>query len=261
MSVAHRPVAIFSLTARGRALAARVLAVIPEAHHHHRPQPFGEVARHTFVTGQRGIFICATGIVVRALAPVLTTKHTDPAVIVMDERGDYVIPLLGGHADGGGELAAHLATALGAQCVTTSVHDYARPRYAIGMGCARDCPYEELRALYEQVMRDHGAVPISALASINLKNDEVGLQALAAHLHHPLTTYSPAQLRVVENLLSEKSAAVYRATGCYGVAEAAALCAARDLTNQPPELVIPKQKTAHATIAVARSFAEPVGLK
>ena len=50
--------------------------------------------------------IMATGIVVRTIAPYIVHKTRDPAVVVMDEHGEYVISLLSGHLGGANDLAA-----------------------------------------------------------------------------------------------------------------------------------------------------------
>ncbi|AEF93473.1 cobalamin (vitamin B12) biosynthesis CbiG protein [Desulfotomaculum nigrificans CO-1-SRB] len=69
------------------------------------------------------IFIMATGIVVRTLAPMLGSKRTDPAVLVIDEQGQFVISLLAGHLGGANELARRVAELLGARAVITTATD------------------------------------------------------------------------------------------------------------------------------------------
>ena len=59
----------------------------------------------------------ACGLVTRLIAPLLQSKHSDPAVLVIDPLGRTVIPLLGSHAAGGEQLAQELAAMLGAQAV------------------------------------------------------------------------------------------------------------------------------------------------
>ncbi|MCR4924312.1 MAG: precorrin-4 C(11)-methyltransferase [Lachnospiraceae bacterium] len=69
------------------------------------------------------IFIGATGIAVRMIADLMQSKTTDPAVLVMDEEGRNMIPLISGHLGGANELALKLSELLGANPVITTATD------------------------------------------------------------------------------------------------------------------------------------------
>lgn len=69
------------------------------------------------------IFIMATGIVVRTIAPLIKDKRTDPAVVVLDEKGRYAISLLSGHLGKANELTKNIAAFLKGEAVITTASD------------------------------------------------------------------------------------------------------------------------------------------
>lgn len=80
-------------------------------------------AGRQFEQGSATLWIGACGIAVRAIAPWLKDKLLDVPVLVMDEAGRYVIPILSGHYGGANELAKIIADALGAEAVITTATD------------------------------------------------------------------------------------------------------------------------------------------
>lgn len=77
------------------------------------------------VWGEYRAIVCimATGIVVRAAAPLLRDKYQDPAVVVCDELGRFAISLLSGHLGGANDLARRVAALTGGQPVLTTASD------------------------------------------------------------------------------------------------------------------------------------------
>ncbi len=69
------------------------------------------------------VFIFSTGIAVRLIAPLLKSKMTDPAVVVVDDNGTHVVSLISGHIGGANALTHKIAGILHARPVITTATD------------------------------------------------------------------------------------------------------------------------------------------
>jgi len=124
---------IIAVTRAGAGLAAKLaaqlgaVAVVPQKFASDDTQSFADSAlaevRRRWVEHQHLILIMPTGVAVRALAPLLGHKHSDPAVICLDEGGKSVIPLLGGHQAGANALAKQVAALTGGHAAITTASD------------------------------------------------------------------------------------------------------------------------------------------
>ena len=250
------------------------------------------------------IFCCAAGIAVRAIAPWVKDKTTDPAVVVTDEKGLFVVPVLSGHIGGANELAIEIARITGGTPVVTTATDVnglfavdvfaekndlfitdmklakevsaalvagkkvafrsdipwkgklpaglteepqdigvyvsskedAEPfrttlrliprRFAAGVGCRRGKSLEDLRAFVSAQLEDCGVSQreLRCIASIDIKNDEPGLIALADELRVPFLTYTAEELMSAPGEFSV-SEFVRSQTGVDSVCERAAVVA------------------------------------
>lgn len=139
---------LVSFTARGAALGERVAAALDDARCERYARTvdrslagtrLARFAQQAMVDCDLIVFIGATGIAVRAIAPYLAGKAVDPAVLVLDEGGRFVIPLVSGHLGGANALAERLAQALGAQAVVTTATDGRGVFAADSWARAHDC--------------------------------------------------------------------------------------------------------------------------
>lgn len=96
----------------------------------------GQWCGFRFQNGEDLIFVGACGIAVRTIAPFVQSKTKDPAVVVVDEKGEFAISLLSGHLGGGNGLARAVAGVLEGTPVITTATDV-RGKFAVDVW-ARD---------------------------------------------------------------------------------------------------------------------------
>ncbi|MCL2137280.1 MAG: cobalamin biosynthesis protein [Coriobacteriia bacterium] len=280
-----------------------------------------------FATGSVLVFIGSAGIAVRAIAPYVKNKSLDPAVIVLDEAGEFVIPIISGHLGGANRYARSIGRLLDATPVITTATDvqgvfsfdafasefgyvvlnppmvkhvasamlkgetvglcsdfaidgklpdlvsvsdtgktgvvisldqqkapFAQslklyPKcYHLGIGSRKGIGHEAVEQAFDEVI-DKLGIPrqaVSCIASIDLKQNEAAIKALAQKLHLPFKTYQAAQLDAVAGRF-EQSEFVYATTGTRNVCEAAAY-----LSSDYGEIIQTKTARAGVTLAVAR---------
>ena len=118
--------AYFYFTAKGKALAEKIAAALSEPEgrvYLCGKENFRAEVCEKFSSCDKLIFICAAGIAVRAIAPYLGSKLSDPAVVVCDQGGNFVISLLSGHVGGANKLAGKIGRLTGAVPVITTATD------------------------------------------------------------------------------------------------------------------------------------------
>jgi len=241
-------IAVISFSAHGAALAAQLSAL---AEHGHEVKgyiarrhaegttstPFAsvyELAGRLFNDVEALVFIGACGIAVRAIAPRVKSKLTDPAVVVCDETGRFAVSLLSGHAGGANQLTGQIAALVGALPVITTASDSnaaldgsMQPKnLVLGIGCRRGLSAETIERTATILLWDQ-KLPLARVreaATIDVKQNEAGLLGFAKAHNFPLRFYSAEELAGVQGEFSS-SERVLRAVGVDNVCErAAALC-------------------------------------
>jgi cobalt-precorrin 5A hydrolase len=263
--------ALIAVSEAGAALAARLEAGLPDAKafifSSYAAQGQESFDRVPVITEKLWneyeglIFLCASGIAVRAIAPLVNSKYHDPAVVVTADNGAYVISLLSGHEGGANNLAVEVAARIGAVPVITTASEespHPLPRNLIaGIGCRRGARQSALRNALEQVFFMHrlSMLRLRSIATIDLKRDETGLLELAGSLGAPIAFFSAGELNEVEGAFSA-STFVQETTGTDNVCERAALLGA----GGGGRFIVPKTVVDGITVAVFEKT-KPAGIE
>jgi cobalt-precorrin 5A hydrolase len=115
--------AVIALTRGGRELAGRIVAGLENSESCEVTGGVPATIERLWAHYDGLICIMAAGIVVRAIAPLCRDKRIDPCVLVLDEKGQFVISLLSGHLGGGNELTRQVAAITGGMAVITTASD------------------------------------------------------------------------------------------------------------------------------------------
>lgn len=200
-----------------------------------------------FETYSHIIFIAASGIVMRLVGPCVKSKHSDPAIICVDTAGRYSISLLSGHEGGANDLAYRVAAVIGAQPIITTGSE-SHKNITLGIGCRRGISQKQVKEAISGALNDAGISlsEVRCAASIDIKRDELGLNAACAELDLPLVYFSEDDIRSI-SCVSGASEITQRHIGLDGVCEPCAL-----LAGHSAELCVTKKIMNGVTIACAK---------
>ncbi len=181
--LAHRIAGLLGAPVHGRAeRVEQADAFFPNALEH---------VREMFAAGRPVVGVCAAGILVRAVAPLLHDKRAEPPLLAVSDDGAVVVPLLGGHR-GANRLARRIAEGLGATAAVTTAGD-------VALGVALDEP----PAGWRLANPENARAAMSALlggARAHLEGDAAAL----AHWLAPLGTARSGEAGAVDLICTTK---------------------------------------------------------
>ena len=177
-------IALLSVTGQGRQLSRELSGLLTEyevqrfCYYRHTDetaaafQNITEQTERIFSEFSALIFICACGIAVRSIAPYLKSKASDPAVLVIDDTGKFVISLLSGHLGGANALTESIAEKLHAVPVITTATDTGKKFSPDSFASANDLIITDLSAVKE-------------IASAVLNGEKIGFYSDYAYQNKP----------------------------------------------------------------------------
>ena len=131
-----------------------------------------ELIKQIFNAYDALVFISATGIAVRSIAPYIKSKLSDPAVLVIDEKGKYVVSLLSGHVGGANILSKEIANFIeGTPVITTAtdVNELAAPDLVAHFLNLNPYPKSEILNINTSLLKGEN---VCYFVDENLKNAE-----------------------------------------------------------------------------------------
>jgi len=191
------------------------------------------------------VMVAASGIAVRFLDGLALDKHSDPALVVLDEAGRFAVPLLAGHEGGANALAYRVANVVGAVPVVTTATEALKP-LVVGIGCRKDVPAERIEAAVRQALGARGIDEVREMATVDLKANEPGLIEFCRRHGLPLRVFARATL-AARPWVSKPSDWVRQNVGLDGVCEPCALVA-----SPRGDLLVPKMSLDGVAVAVVQ---------
>ena len=139
-----------------------------------------------FLEYEMVVFVSATGIAVRTIAPFLKSKITDPGVVCIDDNGKFIIPLVSGHIGGANHMAEKLAEKLNGIPVVTTATDI-NGRIAID-SWAKDnnLIIEDMNLAKECAMRLLEGKPVAMVSMLPVKVNAKGIELIFSPKINPM---------------------------------------------------------------------------
>lgn len=220
---------------------------VPGKHSAERFESIVALTENIFKHHQALIYAAPCGVVVRAIAPLIKSKLTDPAVVVIDAGARFSISLLAGHEGGANQLAVRVANILGAEPVITTGSE-ALKNIIVGIGCRKGASATAIIEAVGEALARAGiaAESVRFLSTADIKAGERGLIEASKALNIPLRFISSGEIRECRRSFRSSEVASRRVS-LPAVAEPAAL-----LAGKRTKLILPRITWKSVTVAVAR---------
>jgi cobalamin biosynthesis protein CbiG len=192
------------------------------------------------------IFIMSMGIVYRLIAPLITDKYHDPAVVVVDDACRFSIAALSGHEGGANRLTFKVAQILNNKPVITTASD-TNKKIIIGIGCRKGTGAIEIEEAVRTSLEENDITidDVRLAASVDIKEDEHGLIQTFDTLDIPLLFISSGKIKTFTGYTNLSHVAM-KQLGLPGVSEPCALLAGRNA-----RLICERKIYGPVTIALA----------
>jgi cobalt-precorrin 5A hydrolase len=193
------------------------------------------------------VMLGASGIALRFLSGLIKDKHTDPAVVLLDEAGRFAVSLLAGHEGGANRLAYRVANAAGAVPVVTTASEALKP-LVLGIGCRKGVPVAGIEAAVLLALNGRSLKHVREIVTIDLKAAEPGLLAFCTAHDIPLRILSRETV-AARAWVGKPSEWVQQNIGLDGVCEPCALIAC-----SRGKLIVPKIALDGVAVAVVQDL-------
>lgn len=251
-------IALITLSKPGAQVAARLADAFPDTRVYVHDSVAGampayrfgrsmDLVSEIFSRARALVFIAPCGVAVRAIAPHIRHKLSDPAVVVVDVGARHAVSLLGGHERGANDLALTIGNLIDAEPVISTTSEAAK-NILVGVGCRRGTPAENIRQAVNTALRtsDIALDRVRYLATADIKRNEPGILEAARDMGLALRMISSERIRAAAAAFTHNEF-VKEKVNLPAVAEPAAL-----LAGWRTSLIRKKTIINGVTIAIAR---------
>lgn len=260
MGIEAKKTALIVVNDRGLQLALQIKSFFNEPLSIFMPEKIGHLYKDSLIYNDiklkfKEIFgkfnfivaIMATGIVVRAIAPLVKSKQTDPAVVVIDESGHFAISLIGGHEAGGNKLACLMASLSDGEPVITTGSEVNK-KYIIGLGFRKSTLPHQLKSAILKACEIAGINhnDIRYLATIKRKLNDESFYEVVRDFNVLFRCFDENTIKNMNYSASVSKAAV-KHLNIPGVAQPSAILAA-----DCPEIILPATNIDGIIVSVVK---------
>jgi len=206
-----------------------------------------DLCKNIFSNYKAFVYIMPIGVVLRTISDQIMNKYVDPAVVVVDIGGRWVIPILSGHEGGANKVAERVALSLNSRAIITTSSE-AGKNLIVGIGMRKGVKKSVIAEAVHFAMDMIGEKEenIRLISTVERKKKEKGLLEYCRLMNIPLRSISINEIKHSMRSFKE-STFVKKILGIGAVAEPSAI-----LAGEKTKIILKRIKWKGVTVAVAR---------